>query len=78
VAQVLSFQEQTVKAYGQVDVSVAAVDLAKRYRVAFVVKNLFNDHYSSAITSGGPFGSYLYQIPRDSSRYWGVTLHTTF
>jgi iron complex outermembrane receptor protein len=77
-AQVTAFQAQILKAYTQVDISVAAVDLAKRYRLAFVVKNLFNDHYASTIGSGGPFGSYIYQIPRDSDRYWGVTMRYNF
>ncbi len=77
-AQIVAFQEQIVKAYDQVDLSIAAVDLAKRYRVAVVVKNVFNDHYASTIGSGGPLGSYIYQIPRDSSRYWGVTGHFGF
>jgi iron complex outermembrane receptor protein len=77
-AQILAFQEQILKAYTQVDISIAAVDLAKHYRLAVVVKNLFNDHYASTIGTGGPGGSYIYQIPRDSDRYWGVTLRTSF
>ena len=77
-AQQVAFQNQILKAYTQVDISVAAVDLAKHYRLAFVVKNLFNDHYASTIGTGGPGGSYLYQIPRDSDRYWGFTLRTSF
>lgn len=71
--QALAFQEQTISGHGQVDLSLAAVDPVKNFRVAFVVKNVFNDHYASTIGSGGPGGSYLYQIPRDSNRYWGLT-----
>jgi iron complex outermembrane receptor protein len=77
-AQVVAFQDQILRPYTQVDISVAAIDLAKHYRLAFVVKNLFNDHYASTIGTGGPGGSYLYQIPRDSSRYWGATLRYNF
>jgi iron complex outermembrane receptor protein len=77
-AQVVAFQDQILRPYTQVDISIAAVDLAKHYRLAFVVKNLFNDHYASTIGTGGPGGSYLYQIPRDSDRYWGVTLRYNF
>jgi iron complex outermembrane receptor protein len=77
-AQIVAFQNQILKAYTQVDISVAAIDLAKHYRVAFVVKNLFNDHYASTIGTGGPGGSYIYQIPRDSDRYWGVTARINF
>ena len=72
-AQILAFQEQTIAGHDQVDLGIAAVGPAKRYRVAFVVKNVFNSHYASTIGSGGPGGSYLYQIPRDSNRYWGLT-----
>jgi len=70
---IVAFQEQTIQAHDLVDLSIAAVDKTKRYRVAFIVKNLFNEHYASTIGSGGPGGSYEYQIPRDSNRYWGVT-----
>ncbi len=77
-SQILAFDSQTLKAYTQVDLSLAAVDLAKHYRLAVVVKNLLNNHYASTIGSGGPGGSYLYQIPRDSDRYWGVTLRYSF
>ena len=61
-----------------IGVPQTAVDLAKHYRLAVVVKNLFNDHYASTIGTGGPGGSYIYQIPRDSDRYWGVTLRYNF
>lgn len=74
----LSFQEQTIGAYEQVDLSIAAVDKNKHYRIAFVVKNLFDDHYASTIGSGGPGGSYVYQIPRDANRYWGITARYSF
>ena len=76
--QVVAFNGQYINAYGQVDISVAAVDLQKHWRLALVVKNLFNDHFASTIGTGGPFGSFLYQIPRDSDRYWGGTLHYSF
>ena len=70
---IIAFQEQTLQGHDLVDLSIAAVDKAKRYRIAFIVKNLFNEHYASTIGSGGPGGSYEYQIPRDANRYWGVT-----
>lgn len=76
--QVLAFQAQVIPAYEQVDLGIAAVDRSKHYRVAFVVKNVFDDHYASTIGSGGPGGSYLYQIPRDANRYWGVTARWNF
>jgi iron complex outermembrane receptor protein len=78
VAQQVAFENLTQKPHGQLDVTVAAVDLAKRYRLSFVVINVLNSHYTSTILSGGPGGSYLYQIPRDSDRYWGVMLRHNF
>ena len=75
---IIAFQEQVIKSHDLVDLSIAAVDKAGHYRIAFLVKNVFNQHYASTIGSGGPGGSYEYQIPRDSDRYWGVTGHFSF
>ena len=77
-AQIIAFNGQYINAYGQVDLSVAAVDLNKHWRASVVVKNVFNDHFASTIGTGGPFGSFLYQIPRDSDRYVGGTLRLSF
>ncbi len=71
-------QALTIPAYGQVDLSIAAVGPDKRYRLAFIVKNVFDEHYPAAITAGGPGGSYRYIIPRDADRYWGVTMRYNF
>ena len=68
----------TIKAYGLVDLSAALVDAADRYRVTFQVKNLFDQSFAAAITSGGPGGSYRYIIPRDADRYYGVTARVNF
>ncbi len=76
--QIAAFDAQIIQGYAQVDASIAAVDLAKHYRVSLVVKNLFNNHYASTIGTGGPGGSYIYQIPRDSDRYFGATLRYDF
>ena len=77
-AQIVAFNGQYINAYGQVDITVAAVDLQKHWRASLVVKNVFNDHFASTIGTGGPFGTFLYQIPRDSDRYFGGTLRYTF
>jgi len=77
-AQIQAFNAQVIAGYAQVDASIAAVDQGKHYRVSFVVKNLFNNHYASTISTGGPGGSYIYQIPRDSDRYFGGTLRYNF
>lgn len=74
----IAFIGQTIEGHDQIDLSLAAVDPAKRYRVAVVVKNLLNEHYASTIGTGGPGGSFIYQIPRDANRYWGVTARYNF
>ena len=68
----------TIGGYALVDLSAAIVDVDDRYRVTFVVKNLFDESFASAITSGGPGGSYRYIIPREADRYYGVTARVNF
>ncbi|WP_293900283.1 TonB-dependent receptor [Phenylobacterium sp.] len=62
-----------IHAYGLVDLSAGIADPDDRYRVTFQVKNLFDESFAAAITSGGPGGSYRYIIPREADRYYGVT-----
>ena len=78
INNIIAFQELTIQDHAQVDLSIAAIDRNKHYRLAFIVKNLFNNHFASTIGSGGPGGSYEYQIPRDANRYWGVTGRLSF
>ncbi len=68
----------TIKAYGLVDLSAGIVDRDDRFRVTFAVKNVFDTSFASAITSGGPGGSYRYIIPREADRYYGVTGRINF
>lgn len=68
----------TIDSYGLVDLSVGIADRDDRYRVMFQVKNLFDTNFASAITSGGPGGSYRYLIPREADRYYGVTARVNF
>jgi iron complex outermembrane receptor protein len=68
----------TIDGYGIVDVSAALVDTDDRYRVTFQVKNLFDQSFASAITSGGPGGSFRYIIPREADRYYGITARMNF
>jgi iron complex outermembrane recepter protein len=68
----------TIRAYGIVDLSAGIVDADDRYRVTFQVKNLLDQSFASAITSGGPGGSYRYIIPRDADRYFGVVGRVNF
>ena len=68
----------TIKGYGLVDLAVGVVDNDDRFRLSFQVKNLFDQSFASAITSGGPGGSYRYLIPREADRYYGVTGRVNF
>ena len=68
----------TIHSYTMVDLSAAIVDPEDRYRVTFQIKNLFDESFASAITSGGPGGSFRYIIPREADRYYGVTARLNF
>ncbi|WP_374944424.1 TonB-dependent receptor [Sphingomonas sp.] len=66
-------QATTIKGYGLVDLSASIVEANDHARLTFQVKNLFDQSFAAAITSGGPGGSYRYLIPREADRYYGVT-----
>ncbi len=68
----------SIGGYGIVNAAISLMDVNDRYKLAFVVRNLFDQSYVSAIQSGGPSGAYRYQIPRDADRYWGVTGRINF
>lgn len=78
LAQIRTQSAVTIPAYEQVDLGVAFVGPDNGYRLSFLVKNLFDSKFPSTIATGGPGGSILYQIPRDSGRYWGVTGKVSF
>jgi len=64
------------KAYGIWNASVAFSDQPKGWRVALIVKNIADVHYSKYIQQGGGFD---WQIaPRDFDRYFGVSFHKDF
>lgn len=67
-----------IKAYGLIDLSAGISDPDNRYRVMFQVKNVLDTSFASAITSGGPGGSYRYIIPREADRYYGLTVRANF
>jgi iron complex outermembrane receptor protein len=67
-----------IKAYGLIDLSAGISDPDNRYRLMFQVKNLLDTSFASAITSGGPGGSYRYIIPREADRYYGLTVRANF
>ncbi len=68
----------TIGGYGLVDLSVGIADREDRYQITAQVKNLFDEGFASAITSGGPGGSFRYLIPREADRYYGVTARLNF
>lgn len=68
----------TIRAYSLTDLSIAFTDLSDRYRLTVLVKNVADESFASAITTGGPGGSLRYQIPREANRYWGITASAKF
>jgi iron complex outermembrane receptor protein len=68
----------TIPAYALVNANVGLVDPDDKWKLTFVVRNLFDKGYAAAIVNGGVGGSYRYQIPRDADRYWGVTGRFSF
>lgn len=68
----------TIPSYTVVDANIALVDDDARYRVNFMVNNVFDESYASLITPGGPGGSFRYLIPRDADRYFGLSIRMNF
>ena len=68
----------TIGDYALVDVAVSVIEAKDRFRLGFQVKNLFDQTFAAAITSGGPGGSYRYIIPREADRYFGVIGRVAF
>lgn len=68
----------TIGGYGLVNLSASIIESEDRYRLTFQVRNLFDQSFASAISSGGPAGAYRYQITRDADRYFGLTGRVNF
>ena len=68
----------TIDGYGIVDLQASLLDVNDRFKLTFLVKNLFDQSFASSITSGGPGGSYRYIIPREADRYFGLTGRVNF
>ncbi|MEA3263581.1 MAG: TonB-dependent receptor [Pseudomonadota bacterium] len=77
-ADAVQRQFGTIPAYALVNANVGLVDPDDKWKLTFVVRNLFDKAYPAAIVNGGVGGSYRYQIPRDADRYWGVTGRFSF
>lgn len=79
-------QDQALKqpGYIMVDASVGIGTSDGKYRVTAFVRNLFNEHYYTALGHAGLLSSTVYpndlsgQIAKDSNRYGGVTFNAKF
>ncbi len=68
----------TIEGYSITNLSAGVGGHDDEWRVTLLVRNLFDTSYAAAIQSGGPAGSYRYQIPRDADRYVGITGRLNF
>ncbi len=68
----------TIGAYSLVDLQFGLVQKDDRFRLQFVVKNLFDESFPAQITNGGPGGSLRYLVPREADRYFGLTGRVNF
>jgi iron complex outermembrane receptor protein len=68
----------TIDNYALVDLSVGITAKNDMWSLRGVVKNLFDQSFTSLITTGGPGGSLRYLIPREADRYVGATLKVNF
>ncbi len=67
-----------IGAYTLVNLSASVMDANDRFKLTFQVRNLFDRSFAAGISTGGPQGSYRYQIPRDADRYFGITARVNF
>jgi iron complex outermembrane receptor protein len=68
----------TVGGYTILDVSASLVDPDDAWKLSLLVRNVGDTSFAAAIQTGGPGGSYRYQIPREADRYAGVTFRYNF
>ncbi len=68
----------TIEGYGIVNAAISLIQQDERFKLSLVARNLFDQSYIAAISTGGPQGAYRYQIPRDADRYFGVTGRISF
>jgi iron complex outermembrane receptor protein len=68
----------TIDGYGIVNAAISLIEQDDRFRLSLVARNLFDQSYIAAISTGGPQGAYRYQIPRDADRYFGITGKVSF
>jgi iron complex outermembrane receptor protein len=65
-----------IRAYSLVDLQIGLVQKDDKFRVTFLVKNLFDQSFPAQITNSGLGGNQLiglrYLIPREADRYFGL------
>jgi iron complex outermembrane receptor protein len=62
-----------IDGYALVDANIGIADKDDRFRVTLQVRNLFDESFAAAISNGGPSGAFLYRIPREADRHFGIT-----
>ncbi len=77
-----------IKPYGLVDATIALVERDDRFRVSFIVRNIFDQSFAASIADGGPFApptnaangvsSLRYIIPREADRSFGLLARFNF
>ena len=65
------------KAYGVVNASATVAGKKDDWRLALIVKNLFDQSYAPYLAGGGS-GGVVRWVPRDDHRYFGVDLRRSF
>jgi len=68
----------TIHAYSLTNLSLGVVDKSDHWRVTAQVKNVFDQSFAAAITTGGPGGTLRYIIPREADRYFSITARYNF
>lgn len=74
-----------IKPYGLVDATIGLVDQDDRFKLSFIVRNLFDTSFTAAIADGGPLSagntgnsSLRYIIPREADRSFGLLARVNF
>ena len=67
-----------IRAYGLVDLQFGIAQKEDKYKLLFVVRNVFDKSFAAQITNGGPGGALRYIIPREADRYFGITARVGF
>jgi iron complex outermembrane receptor protein len=74
-----------IKPYALVDATIGLVDQDDRFKLSFIVRNLFDTSFTAAIADGGPLSagntgnsSLRYIIPREADRSFGLLARFNF